>query len=69
MQKYCEVIRNLREDHDLTQTKVAKALGISQQYYSKYENGKNEIPLCHLERLAQFYQVSMDYLIHGTNEK
>ena len=69
MKKYCETLRNLREDHDLTQTHVAKERGISQQYYSEYENGKNELPIRHLEKLAELYQVSTDYILHGAKKK
>ena len=61
-------IRNLREDHDLLQKDIAKLLGISQQYYSDYENGKRLMPITHLIKLAQFYQVSLDYLVGLTDE-
>lgn len=61
-------IRNLREDHDLYQKDIAKLLGISQQYYSEYENGKRIIPILHLIKLAKFYNVSIDYLVGLTNE-
>lgn len=61
-------IRNLREDKDLYQKDIAKILGISQQYYSEYENGKRTIPIIHLIKLANFYHVSLDYLVGLTNE-
>ncbi len=61
-------IRNLREDKDLYQKFVANILGISQQYYSEYENGKRPIPIVHLIKLAQFYNVSLDYLVGLTDE-
>lgn len=60
-------IRNLREDRDLYQKDIAKLLGISQQYYSEYENGKRTIPLLHLITLAKFYNVSIDYLVGLTD--
>lgn len=60
-------IRNLREDKDLYQKDIAKLLGISQQYYSDYENGKRPIPIIHLITLAKFYHVSIDYLVGLTN--
>lgn len=60
-------IRNLREDKDLYQKDIAKLLGISQQYYSEYENGKRTILLLHLIKLAEFYNVSLDYLVGLTN--
>ena len=58
-----ELFRELREDHDYTQTEVAAVLGISQQHYSKYESGEYEFPLRHFITLAEYYEVSADYLI------
>ena len=55
-------LKDLREDHDLTQADVARVLGISQQYYQCYESGKNEIPLRHCITLAKYYNVSLDYI-------
>ena len=60
-------LRNLREDKDLYQKDIAKLLGISQQYYSEYENGKRTIPIFHLIKLAKFYNVSLDYIVGLTN--
>ncbi|MBQ4074358.1 MAG: helix-turn-helix transcriptional regulator [Clostridia bacterium] len=62
-------IRDLREDHDLTQTQIAKMLGMSQTGYSKYETGENDIPTQILIKLADFYHTSVDYLLGRTNEK
>ena len=62
-------IRDLREDHDLNQTQVAKMLGMSQTGYSKYETGENDIPTVILIKLAQFYGTSVDYILGLTNEK
>lgn len=62
-------IRNLREDHDMNQTQVAKILGMSQTGYSKYETGENDIPTGILIKLADFYNTSIDYLLGQTNEK
>ena len=62
-------IRNLREDHDMNQTQVAKMLGMSQTGYSKQETGENDIPTGILIKLAQFYNTSVDYLLGETNEK
>ena len=56
-------IRHLREDRDLTQTRIAALLGMSQTGYSKYETGENDIPTSVLIRLARFYGVSIDYLL------
>ena len=63
MKTVCERIRELREDRDLTQDEIARVLGTTQQYYSKYETGKYELPLRHLIKLAEYYNVSADYMI------
>ncbi len=60
-------IRDLREDKDLTQTTVAKMLGMSQTGYSKYETGENDIPTTILIKLARFYNTSIDYLLGQTD--
>ena len=60
-------IRDLREDKDMNQTEVAKMLGMSQTGYSKYETGENDIPTDILIKLADFYDVSVDYLLNRTN--
>lgn len=56
-------LRDLREDADLTQTQVAKYLGMSQTGYSKYGTGENDIPTQVLIRLAQLYRTSTDYIL------
>lgn len=61
-------IRDLREDHDMNQTQVAKMLGMSQTGYSKYETGENDLPTAILIKLADFYNVSIDYLLDRTDE-
>lgn len=58
-----ELLRELREDHDYSQSDIAAVLGISQQHYSKYETGDYELPLRHFITLAEYYGVSADYLI------
>lgn len=63
-----ERIRDLREDHDLTQSEMAELLGVKQTTYSKYELGKILVPVDILIRLADFYQVSLDYLV-GRSDK
>jgi len=60
-------IRDLREDKDLNQTQVAKILGMSQTGYSKYETGENDLPSAILIKLADFYGVSVDYILERTN--
>jgi transcriptional regulator with XRE-family HTH domain len=62
-------IRDLREDKDLNQTAVAEMLGMSQTGYSKYETGENDIPTAVLIKLANFYKVSIDYLLGQTDCK
>lgn len=65
---YCRRLRDLREDHDLTQSAVADLLGIRQTVYSRYERGFQSIPLPLLIRLADHYGVSVDYLLERTND-
>lgn len=67
MKNYVEIIRELREDRDLKQKDLAKILKTTQQVYSRYEKGINEIPLHHLIVLANFYNVSVDYILGRTN--
>lgn len=56
-------IRDLREDHDLTQKQLAKILNCSQQVYSNYELGQRDIPTAILIKLADYYNVSTDYIL------
>ncbi len=63
MKEYPEIIRELREDNDLTQGEIAKILGTTQQVYSRYEKGINEIPVRHIITLCKFYKVSADYIL------
>ena len=56
-------IRDLREDADFTQAQIASYLNMSQTGYSKYETGENDIPTDILLKLADFYEVSVDYLL------
>lgn len=58
-----ERIRNLREDHDLTQKQVAQILNCSQQVYSNYELGQRDIPTDVLIKISKFYNVSTDYIL------
>ena len=62
-------IRDLREDNDLSQVEIAKMLHMSQQGYSKYETGENDIPTAVLIALAQFYHTSVEYLLGLTSER
>jgi len=63
MKIYIEIIRELREDNDLSQSDVAKVLGTTQQVYSRYETGQNELPIRHLITLCKFYKVSADFIL------
>ncbi len=56
-------IKDLREDKDLTQREMAKALNCSQQVYSNYELGQRDIPTDILIKLSVFHDVSVDYIL------
>ena len=60
---YLKRLRDLREDHDLTQRQVAEILGTSQTMYARYERGANELPIRHLLTLCDYYGISADYLL------
>ncbi|MCH5343756.1 MAG: helix-turn-helix transcriptional regulator [Acetatifactor sp.] len=62
-------IRNLREDADLTQSEFSSYLHISQRAYSHYENGTRDIPTDILIKIADYYNVSIDYLLNRTDKK
>ena len=64
---YFPRIRDMREDADLTQAQIADMLGIAQTVYSRYERGSQTIPLPLLMRLADQYDVSLDYLTGRTS--
>ncbi|MGN0181504.1 MAG: helix-turn-helix domain-containing protein [Candidatus Ornithomonoglobus sp.] len=66
--KYRKIIRDLREDHDLTQQQIADILGASQTMYARYERGANELPIRHLITLCKYYKVSSDYIL-GLSEE
>lgn len=67
--KYNERIREIREERSLTQQKVANLLNIGQRTYADYESGKTRIPIDNLLILAQFYNLSMDYMSGASNVK
>ena len=60
-------IRDLREDHDIKQQDIADYLKCTQVCYSHYENGKRDIPTDVLIKLANYYNVSVDYLLGRTD--
>ena len=62
-------IRDLREDADLKQYQIADYLQCDQSLYSKYERGERPLPLEYADALADFYGVSVDYLLCRTNLK
>ena len=66
---YLKRLKDLREDKDMNQTQIAKLLFTSQTVYSRYERGVLTIPVEHLLILADFYDVSTDYILGRTNDK
>lgn len=62
-------IRDLREDNDLTQARVADYLQCDRSLYSKYERGERPLPLETAVRLADFYKVSVDYIVGRTGNR
>ncbi len=64
---YLKRLKDLREDHDLSQESIAKLLKISRPQYSLYETGKRDIPVDLLSILAKFYHTSIDYIVGCTD--
>ena len=62
-------IRDLREDNDKTQKQIADILNMQLTVYQRYERGERELPLWAAVKLADFYGVSLDYLVERTNRK
>ena len=69
MDNYYPRIRDLREDSDLSQEKVAAFLGMKQSQYSRYERGLRDIPTDVLIKLARFYETSTDYILGLADSK
>lgn len=63
MDNYYPRLRDLREDHDLTQQQVADYLGMKQPQYSRYERGLRDVPTDVLIRLAKLYKTTTDYIL------
>ena len=61
-------LKDLREDRDLTQKKLSEYLHIKQNTYSQYENGQRQIPLEILIKLADYYDITLDYLVGRTDK-
>lgn len=64
-----ERLKEIREDKDLTQKEVANVIHVTQQQYNKYELGINSIPIEKLNKLANYYNTSTDYLLYRTDER
>ncbi len=65
---YYRRLRDLREDHDLTQNQLVKKLGMHKTTYTNYEQGKRDLPLEVAIKIARFYNVSLDYIAGLTND-
>ena len=63
MSNYAQRIRELRIDHDKSQTQIALILGTSKNQVGKYERGEQEMPIKHLLTLCEYYKVSADYIL------
>ncbi|MBQ6707250.1 MAG: helix-turn-helix transcriptional regulator [Clostridia bacterium] len=63
MNHYQKILYELRIDGDYKQEDIAKVLQITKQAYGHYENGKRQLPIEHLIKLCEFYNVSADYLL------
>lgn len=66
---YFQRLTDLRQDHDLTQQDVADILHCKREVYRRYEKGIREIPVSYAIILAQYYQVSLDYLVGLSNKR
>jgi len=62
-------LREIREDKDFKQIEIANKLKVTQAQYSRYELGINTIPIDKLNKLANFYNTSIDYLLYRTDER
>ena len=69
MQMVYKRIRDLREDHDMTQAQVGEKINVPQRTYAYYETGERMIPPHVLCALADFYDVTVDYLLERTDKK
>ena len=65
---YYRRLRDLREDHDWTQTQLAEKLNMHKTTYTNYEQGKRDLPLEVAIKIARFYKVSLDYLAGLTDK-
>ena len=67
--QYWVILRELREDKDISQAEIAAVLGTTQQVYSRYEKGTNEMPIKHFITLCKFYNVSANYVLGLSKER
>lgn len=67
--KYYQILRNLREDNDLTQKDISQTCYLGKNTYYNYENGNREMPFSLVIELAKMYKVSLDYIAGLTNDK
>lgn len=68
MNNYYPRLRDLREDHDMTQQNIADYLGMKQSQYNRYERGLRDLPTDVLIRLARLYGTSCDYILGISDE-
>ena len=68
MNNFYPRLRDMREDHDLTQQEVAEYLSMKQSQYSRYERGHRDIPTDIMIKLALYYNTSTDYLLGLTDD-
>lgn len=69
MNMFFKRIGDLRQDHDMTQQQVADLLHCQREVYRRYEKGIREIPVSYAIRLADYYDVSVDYMLGLTDNK
>lgn len=67
--EYYQILKNLREDNDMTQKKISEKLFLGKNTYYNYENGKREMPFLLVAELAKLYKVSLDYIAGFTKDK
>ncbi len=65
---YWHRLKDLREDHDLSQQQVANLLNCQREVYRRYEAGMRELPLSYAIILAKYYNVTIDYLVELSND-
>lgn len=69
MKYYYQRLKDLKEDKDLKQREVAEIIGVAENHYGKYERGEVDITFGRVIKLAEYYNVSLDYIAGRTNDK